>query len=83
MVSTAVGGVPDVITHGHTGLLVPDSDAGELARALGRLVRDPALGSALGLVAQRHVLARDDATRLVRDVDSLYASLLKRAGVTT
>lgn len=82
VVSTRVGGVPDVVTHGDTGLLVEMDDAEGMAAALLRLAQDPALGPALGTVAQSRVLARYDASRLLRDVDTLYASLLKGAGVT-
>ena len=82
VVSTRVGGVPDVITHGDTGLLVPMDDAEGLAAALNRLAADPALGPALGAIAQARVLARYDASRLLRDVDMLYTSLLQGAGVT-
>ena len=41
VVATAVDGTPEAIVHGHTGLLVPPGDVGEIAVALTRLGADP------------------------------------------
>ena len=81
VVSTRVGGVPDVVTDNETGLLVAMDDAAGLADALCRLARDRALGEALGAAAQTRVIKRYDARRLLLDMDSLYMALLDRAGV--
>ena len=45
-VSTNISGVPELLTHGETGLLVPPEDPAALALALERAIRDPALRSA-------------------------------------
>lgn len=81
VVSTRVGGVPDVVTDGETGLLVPMDDAAGVAAALTRVAADRALAARLGAAAQKDVLARYDASRLVRDIDALYTALLDEAGV--
>jgi glycosyltransferase involved in cell wall biosynthesis len=47
VVSTNVGGVPDLVTHEKTALLVPDDDVEAMARSVLRLVEDPALSSTL------------------------------------
>jgi glycosyltransferase involved in cell wall biosynthesis len=49
VVSTAVGGVPDLLQDGETGLLVPDDDDGAMAAAVKRLLRDPVLAGRLSL----------------------------------
>jgi glycosyltransferase involved in cell wall biosynthesis len=51
LVATAVGGVPEVIQNGETGLLVPPRDPAALARALGRVLNDPALADRLATAA--------------------------------
>ena len=47
VVATAVGGVPDLLSDGETGLLVPDGDDAAMAEAILRLLRDPALSARL------------------------------------
>lgn len=51
--ATAVGGVPDMVDHGQSGLLVPLDDAVALAQALGRLLADPAQAARWGQQARR------------------------------
>jgi glycosyltransferase involved in cell wall biosynthesis len=47
VVSTDIGGVPDLLTDGETGLLVPDNDVRAMADGICRLLREPALASRL------------------------------------
>ncbi|WP_420441077.1 glycosyltransferase family 4 protein [Candidatus Palauibacter sp.] len=42
LIASDVGGIPDIVRHGETGLLVPPGDAGALARAIVRVIEDPA-----------------------------------------
>ena len=42
LIASDVGGIPDIVQHGETGLLVPPGDAGALADAIVRVVEDPA-----------------------------------------
>jgi glycosyltransferase involved in cell wall biosynthesis len=75
-VATAVGGVPDVVLDGTTGLLVPKGDDQALADRLCRLIDDAGLRARMGASAQEHVLERYSSARLVRDVEALYEELL-------
>jgi glycosyltransferase involved in cell wall biosynthesis len=52
VIATAVGGVPDVVVDGVTGLLVAPRAPGELAAAIERLAADPALRARLGAAAR-------------------------------
>ena len=47
VVSTNVGGIPDLLSNGATGLLVPDGDIAAMADAVLRLVGDPSLAARL------------------------------------
>src|SRR5207248_2263580 len=57
VVSTAVGGVPEVVHDGENGLLVPPGDVAALASALGAIARDDALRARLAAGAQPSVAA--------------------------
>ena len=60
VVACAEGGVPDVVTDGETGLLVPSSDPAELARATTRLLRDAHLRRRLALNAVARARSEHD-----------------------
>ncbi len=81
IVSTRVGGVPDVVADQTTGLLVPLGDPQALADAVRRVLDDAALAARLGAAARAAVEARYDAQRLLADVDRLYQRLLAAADV--
>ena len=55
VVASRVGGIPDVVVDGETGLLVPPADAGALADALARVLSDAALAERLGASARIRV----------------------------
>jgi glycosyltransferase involved in cell wall biosynthesis len=78
VVSTAVGGVPELVQEGATGLLVPSEDTGALACALQALVDDPARRQAMGAAARQHAIAHFDIRHTVRGYEQLYESLLRR-----
>jgi glycosyltransferase involved in cell wall biosynthesis len=77
VVSTAVGGVPELVREGETGLLVPSEDAGALAQAMQALVDDPARRQAMGAAARQYAVAHFDIRHTVRGYEQLYESLLK------
>lgn len=72
-VACAVGGVPDVVVDGETGVLVPRDDAAAFARALRGLLASPDERARLGEAARRHVERRFDVDRLIAEHLSLYS----------
>src|SRR5215213_5610332 len=79
VIATRVGGVPDLIVDGETGRLVPPGDVEALAAALLELFREPERTARMAELAQRQMLERHQARRLVADVDRLYRQLLTAA----
>lgn len=75
VVATAVGGVPDLVTHGSTGLLVPDGDRDALVDALRTLRRDTALREHLGSHGYRLVAERFSRESAISSLVNAYASL--------
>ncbi|MDX5403597.1 MAG: glycosyltransferase family 4 protein [Rhodobacterales bacterium] len=67
-----VDGVPELITNGRDGILVPPQDPAALAAALMRLVQNPALCRTLGIAGRARVeqgfRAADGAAMLIREV---------------
>jgi len=80
VVSTAVGGVPEVVVDGVTGLTVPSGDAAAVADGILRLLRDRELSARLSTAGRRHVYPRYDSSRLVDDVRNLYLRELAGRG---
>ena len=70
-VSTDVGGVPELIDSGRTGLLTPPANAPALADALQRLIENPAAAAAMGRAARARAVERFS---LARQVDNLLAA---------
>lgn len=58
VVASRIGAIPEIVIDGDTGLLVPPGDVDALASALGRVLRDPALGERLGALARRSAAER-------------------------
>ena len=56
VVGTRVGGIPEQVVDGATGRLVPAADAAAMAEALTSLLRDPAVGAAMGEAARARVV---------------------------
>jgi glycosyltransferase involved in cell wall biosynthesis len=76
VVATTVGGTPEAITDGESGLLAPPGDAGALAVALRRVLDDEALRGRLGAAAREAVLARFTLGRFCQDVLAHHARCL-------
>ncbi len=80
VVATSVGGNPEVIEHGVTGLLVPPRDAAALAAATGRLLEDPDLAARFGEAGRRRVAELFSVERSVRETEHLYQRLVGANG---
>lgn len=70
--ATRVGGVPDIVADGVTGLLIAPRDPAALASAMLRLQGDEALASALGARGRWRVEELFDVRRMVAAYEQLY-----------
>jgi len=77
VIASNAGGIPEVVIHGDTGLLVPACDVGALAEAILRLASDQGLRDEMGRAAQERAnLFTWDAA--ARRADQVYRHLLKK-----
>jgi starch synthase len=87
VVASAVGGIPEVVAEGETGLLVPfEGDgasgpldparfAADLAAAVNRLLADPALAERMGQAGRRRAVEEFDWAAIAAETAALYAEL--------
>jgi glycosyltransferase involved in cell wall biosynthesis len=80
VVATMVGGIPDLVDDGITGLLVPSAQPRPLAAAILRLLGDADLARRLARSAAADVENRFSTARLASDMDALYTELLEGYG---
>jgi L-malate glycosyltransferase len=78
VVATRVGGSPEIIDNGTTGLLVPPGDPQGLADAIGAVVDDLDLAKRLGAAGRQTVVDRFSMDRMVHATEQLYLDLLVR-----
>jgi glycosyltransferase involved in cell wall biosynthesis len=72
VVVTAVGGLPEAVEHGRTGLVVPPRDPAALAAALVRLLRDRRLRNDLGTAGRRVLETQNAPDRVARKTLEVY-----------
>jgi glycosyltransferase involved in cell wall biosynthesis len=76
IVTTRIGGNPEVVTDGEHGLLVPIEDPAALAAALARFAEDPDLRRKLGEAGRARVAAEFSFTEMTRKYEAIYDRLL-------
>jgi len=76
VVATSAGGVPEIVVHGETGLLVPPADPRALAAAVRELLDDPGRAARLGVAGRRRAQAEFGLARHAAAVGALYDELL-------
>ena len=77
VVNTPVSGVPEVIEHEHTGMLVEATNPQEFARTLKRIVTDLELREHIIPAARERVSQVFDNKQLIGELISLYRDLTK------
>jgi glycosyltransferase involved in cell wall biosynthesis len=78
VVATSVGGTPEVVVDGETGLLVPSRDPAALADALLKLLETPGMAEAFGRAGRARVEAHFGEGVMLRQMESLLDRLVER-----
>lgn len=74
-VASDTGGIPEVVVHGETGLLVPPRDVRELAGAIVTLLKDPDRRDRMGRAGLERVKRLFSADRMVEQTLGVYRNL--------
>jgi glycosyltransferase involved in cell wall biosynthesis len=80
VVGTTVGGIPEVIVDGETGLLVPPRDIQALAGAMGRLLAAPEYRRELGRRGREMVMERFSMEQMAAEIEQVYEVLRSPGG---
>jgi len=75
VVGSAVGGIPEVVSDGETGLLVPPDDPAALATALNELLDDPDRAAGMGRLGREHAITDFGWPAIAAQTAALYAEL--------
>lgn len=78
VVATNVGGIPEIIKNGETGILVHPADPRDLARAVNSLLGDGSRMAAMSVAAKEWVSGRFEAGAMAEAVSGLYSGLLRK-----
>ncbi|RDI74288.1 Glycosyltransferase [Gaiella occulta] len=82
VIASDVGGLPEIVGDGETGLIVPRGDAAALAGAIARLAADPERLAAMGAAGRARALAEFGQERCTELTAELYGRALGRAGAS-
>lgn len=77
IVATKVGGTPDIIEDGNTGLLIPPEDPSSLASAIIQLLKNKSLSKSLGQQAKLVAEKEFNVNSMVEKYSALYNEVLK------
>ena len=80
VVASSVGGIPELIVDGESGILVPPADPRALAAAVARLLVDRALAVCLATAAAKRARELFSFDRVLAETEALYRSVTARAG---
>ena len=76
VVASKVGGIPEVVADGETGLLVPPDDPTALAESINALTRDQDRAKAMGAAGRERARSLFDWTRIAEQTAELYRTVV-------
>lgn len=80
VVATSVGGIPELVVEGKTGLLVPPGDSLRFGEAMIRLLGDSSFRKKAGQAGRERLESEFDVASMVASTDALYRELISTKG---
>ncbi len=81
VVATRVGGIPEIVQHGVTGILVPPDDPKALASAIIELLVDRPKAHRMGMRGRSRIARHFHIERMVKEMEDLYHALARSKGI--
>jgi glycosyltransferase involved in cell wall biosynthesis len=77
VIASAVGGLPEIVVDGETGIIVPSADADALAEAIVALAADLPRALAMGSTGRARALAEFTPEKCATRIEALYDGALR------
>jgi glycosyltransferase involved in cell wall biosynthesis len=77
LVATRVGGIPDVVENGVTGILVEPKDSDSIAQAILKLLGDPALRTRMAEAGRARIAERYSIEYVIPQIEALYGKIMR------
>ncbi len=81
VVATNVGGNPEIVDNGVTGILVPKEDPEVMARSINKLIKNEGKRKTMGQQGRKNAEKYFSIERMVDTYESLYISLLRKKSI--
>lgn len=82
IVATNTGGIPEVVTEGKSGFLVPSEDPKALAAAILELLRHPSLARKMGQMARKEARLKFNVADMINELEKTYESVAQNPAFT-
>ncbi|ODS34147.1 MAG: putative glycosyltransferase [Candidatus Scalindua rubra] len=82
VIATNVGGIPEVVIDGKTGILIPPKDTEGFSSAIIKLYNNPELSKRMGLAGYRRTKNIFNIETTVHELEDLYSELIKEKNIT-
>jgi colanic acid/amylovoran biosynthesis glycosyltransferase len=79
VLATQHGGIPEAVTDGVSGVLVPENEGAALTEALRNLINNPASLAGLGTAGRQSVADKFSAAARIADLEAIYAEVVRRS----
>ncbi len=83
VVATDIGGIPEVVDDGETGVLVPPEDTEALSKAIITLLQDPPRAKTMGEKGRTRIKEMFTTTKMLSEIEHVYQSLTSQRKVKT
>jgi len=73
VIATRVGGIPEIIKHGKTGILIPPRDAAAISQAIMQIIQNPTLARTLARNGHRFVKNNFNQAKMIKQYNRIYS----------